>query len=324
MVIVRTKCRRAQMVWLWTDAGQDQALVTLDVDVHVVISTRSVWGDAVMSITHDPKSNHLTPSDRALLSGTRASRTRLAYRAHVRMLRLPVSLRCRTSTAPATRTMACTPLSLPRVRPPTQASSASTCSSGLPLIRSWSGRTMPAATRGVSERRSRSATGRVARELNGRHARRLTGDQILCPEPNRQRRVRAFHDGASSEARVACAIATTENAGATSKTVRLTKQATVTFLGHARINSFLGRRPWRSAMLAVLSSRIGEGNEGTMPLWKPEVRNSVPSERRLSPRRRSLARPAGRNGRTRTIRTTASPAGMRLRTDFMPRALAGC
>ena len=41
-------------------------------------------------------------------------------------------------------------------------------------------------------------------ELDGRHAGRLAGDQVGCPKPHRERSVRTFHDGASSEARVLC------------------------------------------------------------------------------------------------------------------------
>ena len=73
--------------------------------------------------------------------------------------------------------------------------------------------------------------GLVAREfelplkLNSRHAGCLTGDQVRGPEPNRQRRVRAFHDGASGEARVAATLPTTEYAGASGDTVRLAGSA---------------------------------------------------------------------------------------------------
>jgi len=64
-------------------------------------------------------------------------------------------------------------------------------------------------------------------ELNSRYAWCLTGDQIRRPEPNRERRVCALHDGASGEARVAVAMATPENAGAIGKAVRLTMRAAV-------------------------------------------------------------------------------------------------
>ena len=44
-------------------------------------------------------------------------------------------------------------------------------------------------------------------ELDGRHAGRLTGDQVSCPEPYRERRVRALHDCAGGKAGVATAMA---------------------------------------------------------------------------------------------------------------------
>jgi hypothetical protein len=64
-------------------------------------------------------------------------------------------------------------------------------------------------------------------ELNSRYAGCLTGDQVRSPEPNRERRVRAHHDGASGEARIAVAMATPENAGAIGKAVRLTRRVAV-------------------------------------------------------------------------------------------------
>lgn len=70
--------------------------------------------------------------------------------------------------------------------------------------------------------------GLVAREselplkLYGRHSWRLTGDQVRCPEPDRERRVGALHDGASGEARVTTTLTTTQHAGASGDTVRLT------------------------------------------------------------------------------------------------------
>src|SRR5208337_3617765 len=48
------------------------------------------------------------------------------------------------STAQATRTLWCMPRSSPRVRPPIQVSSTSTCSFARPPMRSWRGRTIPA------------------------------------------------------------------------------------------------------------------------------------------------------------------------------------
>src|SRR5271157_5743299 len=46
--------------------------------------------------------------------------------------------------AHATRTLWCTPRPSPRVRPPIQVSSTSTCSFARPPMRSWCGRTIPA------------------------------------------------------------------------------------------------------------------------------------------------------------------------------------
>ncbi len=67
----------------------------------------------------------------------------------------------------------------------------------------------------------------LPRELHRRHARRLAGNQGRRPKPYRQRRMRAIPDGAGSEARVAVAMTTPENAGAIGKAVRLTGRATV-------------------------------------------------------------------------------------------------
>src|ERR1019366_3977177 len=64
-------------------------------------------------------------------------------------------------------------------------------------------------------------------ELHGRHARRLAGDQIRRPEPDRERRMRALHNGAGSEARVAVAMTTPQYTGAIGKAVRLIRHATV-------------------------------------------------------------------------------------------------
>ena len=64
-------------------------------------------------------------------------------------------------------------------------------------------------------------------ELDGRHAGRLAGDQVGCPEPHRERCVRAFHDGARSEARIAVAMTAPTNAGAVGKTVRLSGRTAV-------------------------------------------------------------------------------------------------
>jgi hypothetical protein len=64
-------------------------------------------------------------------------------------------------------------------------------------------------------------------ELDGRHAGRLAGDQVGGPEPHRERCVRAFHDGASSEARVAVAMTTPTNAGAIGEAIRLSGRSAV-------------------------------------------------------------------------------------------------
>lgn len=64
-------------------------------------------------------------------------------------------------------------------------------------------------------------------ELDDRHAWRLAGDQVGRPEPHRERCVRAFHDGASSETRVAVAMMTPTNAGAIGEAIRLSGRAAV-------------------------------------------------------------------------------------------------
>ena len=58
-------------------------------------------------------------------------------------------------------------------------------------------------------------------ELNSRYAGRLTGDQGRRPEPNRERCVRALHDGAGGKARIAAARPATEYARTRRDTVRL-------------------------------------------------------------------------------------------------------
>ena len=63
-------------------------------------------------------------------------------------------------------------------------------------------------------------------ELNSRYAGRLTGDQVRCPEPNRERRVCARHDRTGRKARIAAALPATENAWARGDTVRLAECAT--------------------------------------------------------------------------------------------------
>lgn len=62
-------------------------------------------------------------------------------------------------------------------------------------------------------------------ELNSRYAGRLTGDQVRRPEPNRERCVRALHDGAGRKARIAAALPATEYAWARGDTVRFAECA---------------------------------------------------------------------------------------------------
>lgn len=64
-------------------------------------------------------------------------------------------------------------------------------------------------------------------ELDGRHAGRLASDQVGCPEPHRERCVRAFHDRPRSEARVAVAMTAPTNAGAIGEAIWLSECATV-------------------------------------------------------------------------------------------------
>lgn len=64
-------------------------------------------------------------------------------------------------------------------------------------------------------------------ELNSRYAGCLTGDQVRRPEPNRERRVSTLHDSAGSEARVAVAMVTPENAGAIGEAVRFANRSAV-------------------------------------------------------------------------------------------------
>ena len=56
-------------------------------------------------------------------------------------------------------------------------------------------------------------------ELDGRHAGRLAGDQVGCPEPHRERCVRALHDGASREVAIMLAVATSQNGWAIGETI---------------------------------------------------------------------------------------------------------
>ena len=64
-------------------------------------------------------------------------------------------------------------------------------------------------------------------ELDGRHAGCLAANQVGCPEPHRERCVCTFHDGASSEARVAVAMTTPTNTGAIGEAIRLSERAAV-------------------------------------------------------------------------------------------------
>ena len=58
-------------------------------------------------------------------------------------------------------------------------------------------------------------------ELNSRDARCLAGDQVGRPEPYRERRVRALHDGAGGESSFAPALPATKNTGAGGVTIGL-------------------------------------------------------------------------------------------------------
>ena len=62
-------------------------------------------------------------------------------------------------------------------------------------------------------------------KLDGRHSGRLAGDQVSRPEPSRQRRVTALHDGPSHEADVFAAGAAAQNARARLETERLANDA---------------------------------------------------------------------------------------------------
>jgi hypothetical protein len=59
---------------------------------------------------------------------------------------------------------------------------------------------------------------KLALELNRAHARRLAADEVGCPEPHAQRRVRALHDRSSRQASVFAALSATEDAGASLET----------------------------------------------------------------------------------------------------------
>jgi len=59
-------------------------------------------------------------------------------------------------------------------------------------------------------------------KLNSRYAGRLTGEQVRRPEPNRKRRVSAFHNRACRKARIAATLPTTKYARSSGDTIRLT------------------------------------------------------------------------------------------------------
>lgn len=62
-------------------------------------------------------------------------------------------------------------------------------------------------------------------KLDCRHPGRLAGDQVSRPEPSRQRRVAALHDGSSHQAHVFATGAAAQNAGARLETERLANDA---------------------------------------------------------------------------------------------------
>src|SRR5208337_2748655 len=62
-------------------------------------------------------------------------------------------------------------------------------------------------------------------KLDGRHSRRLAGDQVSRPEPCRQRRVTALHDGPGRQADIFATGAAAQNAGARPETERLADNA---------------------------------------------------------------------------------------------------
>lgn len=64
-------------------------------------------------------------------------------------------------------------------------------------------------------------------ELEGRHPGRLTGDQVSCPEPHRQRCVRAFHDRASGEAGFTSTLPATKDTGASGVAIRFASRFAV-------------------------------------------------------------------------------------------------
>jgi hypothetical protein len=60
-------------------------------------------------------------------------------------------------------------------------------------------------------------------ELNGRDAGRLAGNQISRPEPDRELRMRAFHDGSGCETGVAATLPATKHPWASSDAIRLAR-----------------------------------------------------------------------------------------------------
>ncbi len=62
-------------------------------------------------------------------------------------------------------------------------------------------------------------------KLNGRHSRCLAGDQVGRPEPSRQRRVTALHDGPGHQAYVFATRAAAQNARTRLETERLANDA---------------------------------------------------------------------------------------------------
>jgi hypothetical protein len=64
-------------------------------------------------------------------------------------------------------------------------------------------------------------------ELNCGYAWCLTGDQISRPEPHRERRVRARHDGSGCETSVVAALSATKHPWAGGASIRLTRRPTM-------------------------------------------------------------------------------------------------
>ena len=62
-------------------------------------------------------------------------------------------------------------------------------------------------------------------ELDGRHAGCLAGNQVVRPEPHRERCVRTFHHGASREVAIVLAVAASQNSWAISKTIGIARRS---------------------------------------------------------------------------------------------------